>query len=309
MSAALPSLQQLRFLAALVEHGHFGRAAAACAVTQSTLSGGIKELEDRLGAVLVERSRRRVMPTALGGEVAERARRLLDDAAALVEAARGGREPLVGPLRLGVIPTIGPYLLPALMPGLASAYPRLRLYLREEQTAVLLDKLEVGLLDLVLLALPYDVGAAETMTLFEDPILAALPPGHRLARDRRVDPAALAGEPLLLMEDGHCLRSHALQACRIAGPVPNETVQGTSLRTLVQMAANGLGATLLPEIALASELPAGRLVVRPLAPAGAARTIALAWRRISGRKPEFRELGDWIKARARRPKPRETRRR
>jgi LysR family hydrogen peroxide-inducible transcriptional activator len=299
MTTALPSLQQLRFLAALVEHRHFGRAAAACTVTQSTLSGGIKELEDRLGAVLVERSRRRVMPTALGLEIAERARRLLNDAEELVQAAQGGREPLTGPLRLGVIPTIGPYLLPALMPGLADAYPRLRLYLREEPTGVLLEKLEAGLLDLALLALPYDVGSAETMALFEDPILAALPPGHRLSRGQRVDPAALAGEALLLLEDGHCLRSHALQACRIAGPVPNETVQGTSLRTLVQMAAAGLGATLIPEISLASELPAdGRLVVRPLAPAGAARTIALAWRPISARKSEFRELGNWIKIRA-----------
>jgi LysR family hydrogen peroxide-inducible transcriptional activator len=302
MATALPSLQQLRFLSALVEHRHFGRAAVACAVTQSTLSGGIKELEERLGAALIERSRRRVMPTALGIEIAERARRLLSDAESLVGAAQGGHEPLAGALRLGVIPTIGPYLLPPLMPALAAAFPKLKLYLREEQTAALLDKLESGLLDLVLLALPYEVGTAETMALFEDPILAALPKGHLLARTPQVDPAALAGEALLLMEDGHCLRSHALQACRIAGPVPNETVQGTSLSTLVQMAAAGLGATLIPQMALTSELPAdGRLVVRPLAPAGAARTIALVWRRISASKAEFRLLGDWIRARAKRP--------
>jgi LysR family transcriptional regulator, hydrogen peroxide-inducible genes activator len=291
----LPSLQQLRFLAALAEERHFGRAAEACAVTQSTLSAGIKELEERLGVTLVERTRRKVMLTPLGEETVERGRRLLRDAEELADAARAGREPLAGPLRLGVIPTIGAYFIPAAMPGLARQFPKLKLYLREEQTASLLDKLEKGQLDLALIALPYAVGEFETMTLGEDHILLAVPESHRLARMKRVDEAELAGEELLLMEDGHCLRSHALEACRLAGPDRNEVFQGTSLRTLLQMAAGGIGITLMPEMAVPSEITQGSgLVARPLK-GEPSRSIALAWRRSSARKAEFRRLGEYFK--------------
>jgi LysR family hydrogen peroxide-inducible transcriptional activator len=293
---ALPSLQQMRFLCAVAEHRHFGRAADSCAVTQSTLSAGIQELEERLGIILVERDRRRVMMTPLGEEIVARARRLLSDAEDLVDVAHGGREPLSGSLRLGVIPTIGPYLAPPIMRGLAKALPKLKLYLREEQTASLLEKLAVGQLDLVLLALPYDVGDLETMALGEDAILVALPVDHPLARANRIDHDDLAAEKLLLLEDGHCLRSHSLQACRIAGSVSNEIFQGTSLRTLVQMAASGLGVTLAPEMALAAELPAdGSLVARPVGPGTSSRTIALAWRRNSARKSEFRMFASYVK--------------
>ena len=291
----LPSLQQMRFLSAVAECRHFGRAAEACGVTQSTLSAGIQELEERLGVILVERDRRHVMMTPLGEEIAVRARRLLSDAEDLVDVAHGGREPLSGSLRLGLIPTIGPYLAPPVMRGLAKAFPKLKLYLREEQTASLLEKLALGQLDLVLLALPYDVGDLETMTLGEDAILVALPVGHRLARAKRIDHDDLAAEPLLLLEDGHCLRSHSLQACGIAGSVANEIFQGTSLRTLVQMAASGLGVTLVPEMALPAEFPAdGSLVVRPVGPGTSSRTIALAWRRSSARKSEFRVFGGYV---------------
>ena len=291
----LPSLQQLRFLAALAEERHFGRAAEACAVTQSTLSAGIKELEERLGVSLVERTRRHVMLTPLGEEIVERARRLLRDAEELAERAKAGREPLVGPLRLGVIPTIGAYLVPAAMPELTRRFPKLRLYLREEQTAPLLAKLEQGQLDLALIALPYALGGLETMVLGQDRILLALPTEHRLARRKRVDTAELAGEELLLMEDGHCLRSHALEACRLAGPDRNEVFQGTSLGTLLHMAAGGVGITLVPEMAVASEITAGSgLVVRPLG-GDPSRSIALAWRPSSARKAEFRRLGAVLK--------------
>lgn len=293
--AALPSLQQLRFLAALADERHFGRAAALCAVTQSTLSAGIQELEDRLGASLVERSRRGVLLTPLGYEIAERGRRLLEDAKDLAETAQGAKEPLAGPLRLGVIPTIGPYLMPAAVTGLAKAFPKLKLYLREEQTAPLLEKVTKGQLDLALIALPYEVGALETMTLGEDPILAALPKAHPLARLKRIDRAALAGEELLLMEDGHCLRSHALAACRLVGPDRNEVFQGTSLRTLLQMAAGGIGITLLPAMAVKAELAAAPgLVVRPLE-REPQRQVALAWRATSARKSEFRAFGRYLK--------------
>ena len=292
---ALPSLQQLRFLAALADERHFGRAAEACAVTQSTLSAGIKELEERLGVSLVERTRRHVLLTPLGQEIVGRGRRLLRDAEDLAEAAKAGQEPLSGPLRLGIIPTIGTYFIPPALRGLARKFPKLRLYLREEQTAALLEKLEKGQLDLALIALPYEVGELETMALGPDRIVVALPKGHKLAAGKRVDPEALAGEELLLMEDGHCLRSHALQACRLAGPDRNEVFQGTSLRTLLQMAAGGIGITLMPQMAVATEItPESGLVARPLA-GDPTRTIALAWRRSSARKAEFRALGEYLK--------------
>jgi LysR family transcriptional regulator, hydrogen peroxide-inducible genes activator len=291
----LPSLQQLRFLAALAEYRHFGRAAAACAVTQSTLSQGLKELEERLAVRLVERSRRQVLLTPLGEEIVERGRRLLRDAEELAETAKAGGEPLAGPLRLGVIPTIGPYLLPGAMRGLNQAFPKLRLYLREEQTAPLLEKLGEGQLDLALLALPYELGAAvEAMALGEDRLAVALLRAHPLARLKRIDQRALAGAELLMMEDGHCLRSHALAACRLASPDHNEVFQGTSIKTLLQMVEAGIGVTLVPEMAVPTELAGSGLVTRPLAGAPP-RTIALVWRRSSARKAEFRRLGEYFR--------------
>ncbi|MGH7034310.1 MAG: hydrogen peroxide-inducible genes activator [Stellaceae bacterium] len=293
----LPSLQQLRFLDALSEHRHFGRAAAACAVTQSTLSAGIQELEQRLGASLVERSRKQVLLTRLGEEIVARGRRLLREAEDIAELARSAAEPLSGPLRLGVIPTISPYLVPAIMRGLPKAFPKLKLFLREEQTAPLLQKLDSGQLDLVLLALPYEIGDAETFELGTDPLFVAMPPDHPLARGKRVAAEALGSENLLLMEDGHCLRSHSLQACRLAGPGRNEVLQGTSLRTVIQMAAGGLGLTLVPQMALGAELPAdGSLIAKPLAADAPPRRIALAWRRSSARKAEFGRFGAYVKA-------------
>jgi LysR family hydrogen peroxide-inducible transcriptional activator len=293
----LPSLQQLRFLAAIAEHRHFGRAAAACAVTQSTLSAGIQELEKRLGVVLVERSHRRVNLTPLGAEVAARGQRLLRDAKDLLELAQSAREPLVGPLRLGVIPTIGPYLVPAMMPGLLQQFPKLRLYLREEQTAPLLEKLAADQLDVVALALPYDVSRLEVMELAEDPLFVLLPRTHPLAEANSIQRDWLADQNLLLLEDGHCLRRHALEACRLSGPAQNEVFQGTSLRTVIQMAVGGLGVTLAPRLALPTELPPdGSLVARPLEADAPPRRIALVWRMSAVRKDDFRRLGDYMKS-------------
>src|SRR5258708_29064311 len=249
----LPSLQQLRFLCALAEHCHFGRAAESCAVTQSTLSGGIKELEARLGVTLFERSHRHVMLTPLGNEIATRAQRLLVDAEELVGLARNAQEPLSGPLRLGIIPTIGPYVLPSLLPHLGTALPKLKLYVREAPTPALLDKLAAGELDILLAAIPYELGDVEAMEIAEDPIVVAMPRNHPLARHKVVRRDDLAREQLLLIEDGHCLRSHSLQACRIVDPVRNEVFQATSLRTLIQMVAAELGITLMPQIAVDSE--------------------------------------------------------
>jgi LysR family transcriptional regulator, hydrogen peroxide-inducible genes activator len=292
----LPSLQQLRFLCALAEQCHFGRAAESCVVSQSTLSGGIKELDARLGTPLFERSHRRVMPTPLGKEIAARARRLLVDAEELVGLARNAQEPLSGPLRFGAIPTVGPYVLPALLAHLSTALPKLKLHVREAQTAVLLDKLAGGELDIMLVAIPYELGDVEAMEIAEDPIVVAMPRNHPLGYHKMVGCDDLAREQLLLIEDGHCLRGHSLQACRIVDPVRNEVIQATSLRTLVQMVAAGLGITLMPQIAVDSELASTRnVLIRPLYPDRPFRTLMLAWRRTSSRGAEFRMLGNLIR--------------
>jgi LysR family transcriptional regulator, hydrogen peroxide-inducible genes activator len=294
--AILPSLQQLRFLCALAEQCHFGRAAESCAVTQSTLSGGIKELEARLGITLFERNHRRVMLTPLGKEIATRAKRLLVDAEELVGLARNAQEPLSGPLRFGVIPTVGPYVLPSLLSHLGTALPKLKLYVREAPTAVLLDRLAGGELDILLVAIPYDLGDVEVIEIAEDPIVVAMPRNHPLGQHKVVSRDDLAREQLLLIEDGHCLRSHALQACRIVDPGRNEVFQATSLRSLVQMVAAELGITLMPQIAVDSELTSTRnVVIRPLSPDKPYRTLVLAWRPTSSRGADFRMLGNIIR--------------
>src|SRR5246500_2948287 len=300
----LPSLQQLRFLCALAEQCHFGRAAESCAVTQSTLSGGIKELEARLGVTLFERSHRHVMLTPVGKEIAPRAQRLLIDAEELVGWARTVQEPLSGPLRFGIIPTVGPYVLPSLLPHLGTALPKLKLYVREASTAVLLDKLAGGKLDILLVAIPYELGDVEAMEIAEDPIVVAMPRNHSLCRHKVVSRDDLTREQLLLIEDGHCLRSHSLQACRIVGLVRNEVFQATSLRTLIQMVAAELGITLMPQIAVDSELASTRnVVIKPFSPDKPFRTLMLAWRQTSARSAEFRIFGNLIRECLTRTKP------
>jgi len=300
--AALPTLRQLRYLVALDDHRHFGHAAEACAATQSTLSAGLQELEAVLGANLVERTKRRVLMTPLGNEVVLRARQLLRDAEEIGALVRSAGEPLSGPLRLGVIPTVGPYLLPKVMPHLRTLYPQLRLYLREDLTARLLERLGNGDLDLVLLALPYRADEFEFETLFEDPFVLACPPGHPLAESATIPSPRAIEEDLLLLEEGHCLREHALAACHLsmAPGKPGgwqERLLATSLTTLVQMVAGGLGVTLLPEMALDSGILAGTdLVSRSLGVDAPARTIGLGWRASSPRKAEFRLLGEAIRS-------------
>jgi LysR family hydrogen peroxide-inducible transcriptional activator len=268
-----------------------------CGVTQSTLSAGIQEVEALLGASLVERTRRRVLLTPLGHEVVGRARRILRESEDLVDLARGAKEPLSGELRLGVIPTIGPYLLPRAMPRLRKSHPKLRLYLREEQTLPLVEQLGEGRLDALVLALPYEIGELETMSLGRDALMLVCPAEHKLARKKLIAAADLQDEPVLLLEDGHCLRSQSLRACQLSGAERHEVFQGTSLRTLVPMVGNGLGVTLLPRMALEAELPRdGRLVARPLATPTGAREIVLAWRPTSARAAEFRLLGETLRA-------------
>jgi LysR family hydrogen peroxide-inducible transcriptional activator len=296
----LPSPQQLRYLVTLVELRHVGRAALACSVTQSTLSSGILALERQLDTAILDRTvGKRVVITPLGLELAERARAALTALEAVSEAAAAARAPMAGPLRLGVIPTISPFLLPRLMPALRAAFPKLRLYLREDTTGRLVDGLGAGRLDLLLLALPCDTDGADTLAVARDEFLVALPPGHRLAAESRVPMAALGGERLLLLEDGHCLREHALAVCGLlAGErADNEAFAATSLHTLVQMVAGGLGVTLLPRLAVSGGVVAGAdIVLRPLAGAGGWRTLGLAWRPASPRASDYRAVGTQLAA-------------
>ena len=291
----LPSPQQLRYLVALAESRHFGRAALACAVTQSTLSAGILALERQLDAAVLDREAgRHVVFTPLGLDLVERARAALAALEAVTETAIAAREPMSGPLRLGVIPTVGPFLLPRLMPILRAAFPRLRLFLREDTTARLVDRMETNRLDVLLLALPCDCGAAEAMPVARDEFLVAMPPGHPLAEQSQIQVSSLATERLLLLEDGHCLRDQALAVCGLlAGEKSDsqDSFAATSLHTLVQMVAGGLGVTLLPRLAVAAGIVDGTgLTLRPLAEAGAWRTLGLAWRPNAPRAADYRAL-------------------
>lgn len=294
----LPTLKQLQYLTALHIHGHFGRAADACFVTQSTLSSGLAELESLLGTQLVERNRRVVNFTPLGEQVVAKAYDVLREADALAGLTRATGEPLVGDLRLGVIPTIAPYLLPRILPPLRAQFPRLNLYLREDMSGPACEALARGTLDAVLLALPWDCGKVETQPLFDDPFFLVFHPGDMIDPPPQVAPAAIADSSLLMLEDGHCLKDQGLAACGRPELRADPAHRGTSLVTLVQMVAGRLGQTLLPGMALdAGLLDNTGLIARPLV-GGAARTIALAWRIGSPRAAEFRLLGDALRAAA-----------
>jgi len=286
----LPTLKQLQYLTALHIHGHFGRAAEACFVTQSTLSSGLRELETLLGVQLVERTRRVVRFTPLGEQVVAKAYEVLREAEALAGLTRASARPLTGELRLGVIPTIAPYLLPLVLPRLRARYPELQLYLREAMSHVACEALARGQLDAVLLALPWDCGTVETMALFEDPFFLVFHPDDMIDPPPSVAPASIDDTHLLLLEDGHCLKDQALAACGRPELRSDAAHRGTSLVTLVQMVAGRLGQTLVPKLALdAGLLDGASLIARPLQ-GGAARTVALAWRGGSPRADEFRLL-------------------
>lgn len=296
MQTYLPTLKQLQYLAALHEHGHFGRAAEACFVTQSTLSAGIRELESLLGLMLVERTRRVVRFTPLGDRIVARAHRVLREAEELAGIAAAAGAPLTGELRMSVIPTIAPFLLPTLLPHLRDDKPELQLYLREEPSAAACDSLHHGQVDCVLLALPYACGDVESEALFEDQLHIALPGPEAAGYAETIPPEALDPERLLLLEDGHCLRDHALSVCNRPELRAGARMMGTSLHTLVQMVDNGLGATFLPQMAIdAGILDRTAVVTRPIHAAHDSRTIALVWRRNSPRVEEFHLLGDILR--------------
>jgi len=298
-AAHLPSLRQLRYLAVLAEKLNFRAAAEACFVTQSTLSAGIKELETQLGAQLVERDKRSVRLTPAGEQAVERARRLVAEAGDLVEAVRATRAPLTGPFRLGAIPTIAPFLLPRALPPLRRRYPGLRLFLREDLTGRLLEQLRAGELDAALIALPYDTGELELRELFRDPFRFVARKGHPLAAASAVPVERIDPAEVILLEEGHCLREHAIEACERAGRRGARTdgarIEATSLPTLLQMVEGGLGVTLLPETALRSGILHGTgLVARPFSTRVPARTLALAARPSSARGRDVELLAEFL---------------
>jgi len=275
----IPTLRHLRYFVTAYDTGHFGRAAEACHVTQPTLSAGIKQMEDLLQVTLFERGAAGVLPTAAARAIEQRARGVLRDTEDLTIAAQRHADPLVGPVRLAGIPTILPYVLPAILPELRRSFPDLELRLEERQTEAVLDRLARGIADIGLIALPYPLEDIVAETLLDDPLLLACRKGHRLARKPAVDLGELRREELLLLEDGHCLRSHALAACSLADRRHGEDIVGTSLATLVQMVAGGLGVTLLPGIAVERELSASEdLAVVPLAADAPSRRLVLICR-------------------------------
>jgi LysR family transcriptional regulator, hydrogen peroxide-inducible genes activator len=284
-----PTLRQLGFLLAIARHGSFVSAAEQSLVTQPSLSAAIKELEAILGARLIERGRGGATLTPAGEIAVSRARAILSAVDEMGEAVQGAAEPLTGPFRLGVIPTIAPFLLPEILPKAKTAFPKLKLYLREDLTARLVDGLRAHTLDAALIALPYEAQGIDTMNLFDDEFLYVGPPDHHLSQKPNLTAGDLEGEQVLLLEDGHCLRDHAIGVCGLVRPGQDD-VRATSLFTLVQMAAGGLGVSLLPRMAADAGLAGEGLVVRAFDPPVIGRQIGLAWRRGSGRLVEVKAL-------------------
>lgn len=292
----LPTLRQLQYLRLLAEHASFSRAAEAAHVSQPALSAGVQELERILGAPVVERTRGNVQLTAVGAEAVRRAEDVLARTEDLVEAARNAGKPLSGRFRLGVIPTVAPFLLPARLPEIKRDYPALRLFIREDLTPRLVAALKSGHLDAAVIALPYSASGIDHARIGDDEILAAAPVGHALAGSGPIPPGSLKAEDLILLEDGHCLRDQALAAFDIEAPKGDDVFAATSLHTLVQMVSSGLGVSFLPEMAVRAglaDMPG--VVVRPIAAKAPRREIVVAWRTGSSRAAEARLLAEALK--------------
>lgn len=292
------SLKQLKYFDAVARSGHFGKAAAHCAISQPALSMQVQELEKFLGVQLLERGRNGVILTEGGKEIAQRAARVLADVRDIVDAARRQGDVLSGPLALGVIPSLAPYILPRLLPKVRDGFPDLDLHIRETQTQSLVGELVDGELDLLLLALPVEHPDVETVRLFDDRFLLAVATSHRMSDHIRATPDLLEGDRLLLLEEGHCMRDQALAFCNLQRVENINTFGASSLSTLVQMVANGLGMTLLPEIAVPLETRHGDIHLMRFTDPEPQRVIGLAWRKSSPRKRHFIELGEMIAAAA-----------
>lgn len=285
------NLRDLRYLVALAEALHFGKAAEACHVSQPTLSTQIKKLEEELGVPLVERAPRHVMLTAAGRDIATRARRVLAEVEQMRETARRTSDPEAGSVRLGLFPTLGPYLLPHVVPRIRARFPRLELLLVEEKTEVVLNMLRDGRLDAAVLALPLHEDWLETQFLFEEPFLLAVPEGHPLAARRNLRLSALGDQHLLLLEEGHCLRDQALEVCHLAGAGEKEGFRATSLETLRQMVAAGVGVTLLPMLAVKPPVsPSENIRLIAFQAPAPSRRMAMVWRKTSAMSGFLHEL-------------------
>lgn len=292
------NFRDLRYLVAVADYGHFGRAASACYVSQPTLSTQIKKLEHYLGVQLIERTNKQVMLTPTGRSIADRARRILNDVAEIVDQARAAGDPMAGDLRIGLIPTVGPYLLPHLVPALASATPSLRPLLYEEQTRHLLDDLHRGDLDAAVMAVPVEDEGLNHTSLFHEPFYLAMPGDHALARREAIDLGDLEAESLLLLEEGHCLRDQALDVCSMVGAREEVSFRATSMETLRQMVAAGLGMTLLPALAAHTEAggePGQGMTLRPFRARAPERELALFWRKGAAREPAINAVADVIR--------------
>ncbi len=287
------TLQDLRYVVAIADYGHFGRAAAACDIGQSTISTQIKNLEKQLGVTLFERTTKSVSVTEVGAEIVVRARQILADVEAIVSVGQHISGPLAGGFSLGVIPTLGPYLLPWLVPALKRDYPELRLALREDLTTPLLERLGSHRLDAALLALPVHDDRLETMPLFDEPFWFAEPKGRKHAAGNIMTEDDLRGQHLLLLTEGHCLRDQALAICRTADADADGDFRATSLETILQMVATGMGSTLLPAMAC-SEARARAVTMRRLEP-GIGRRIGLVWRRSTSRLRDIHLLAKTLR--------------
>jgi LysR family transcriptional regulator, hydrogen peroxide-inducible genes activator len=288
-------LKDLRYLVAVAELRHFGRAAARCFVSQPTLSAQLKKLEQALGLQLIERAPNNVSLTAAGEQIVARARRIIEASDEVVALARTQRDPLAGPLRLALLPTIGPYLLPRVAPAIRRALPRLELRLYEYQTAPMLERLRGGELDVGILALPVELNGLEARELYREAFMVALPERHPLAAHDTLRAADLKGETLLLLEDGHCLRDQALEVCSRVGVREPQDFRATSLETLRQMVATGAGVTLLPELAVRGAYRSARgVALRPFARPAPVRHVGAVWRKTSARRAAIDALGKLI---------------
>ncbi len=290
------NLRALLYLVKLAELQHFSKAAEACFVSQPTLSTQIMKLEEELGVQLVERAPRKVKLTPVGQDIADRARHVLRDIDQIRAAARRSRDPETGSLRLGIFPTLAPYLLPHVVPAIRARFPELKLQLAEEKTEDILQLLDSGALDAALLALPLDGDALEVEALFEEPFLLAVPSQHPLATQEQVSIGDLEGQELLLLEDGHCLRDHALEVCALAGARERVDFHATSMETLRQMVAANVGITLMPQLAVQPPIPAtANMQLRSFADSEPSRTIALVWRKSSPLGALMREFAACLK--------------
>jgi len=285
------NLRDLRYLVALADHRHFGRAAEASFVSQPTLSTQVRKLEEELGVALVERTPRKVMLTPVGREVVERARRVIADVEQMAEIARRSQDPEAGTVRLGLFPTLAPYLLPHVLPAVRARFPRLELLLVEEKTDQVLARLRDGRLDAGILALPLQEESLHVEPLFDEPFVLAVPRGHPLAGRSALSVAELDVHPLLLLEEGHCLRDQALEVCRLSGAAERDGFRATSLETLRHMVAAGVGVTLLPALAVQPPVPPSPdIALVPFKRPAPHRRLAMAWRRSSAMDGFLRQL-------------------